>query len=145
MSTSTNRSATSIAGNLATALFAVIIVLQLLLAAGILPVSMAWGGQQSTLTSGLRLASLAAAALLVFFAYVVRRRAGLFSNSSPSRKIKVLSWMITVFLVLNTLGNLASQSSGERILFGTISLLLAVSCFVVSFSKPQILPTDNLT
>jgi hypothetical protein len=51
MSASTNRSAASIAGNLATALFGVIIVLQLLLAAGILPVSMAWGGQQSTLTS----------------------------------------------------------------------------------------------
>ena len=145
MSTSTNRSTVRIAGNLATVLFAVIIVLQLLLAAGILPVSMAWGGQQSTLTSGLRIASLAAVAILALFAYVIRRRAGLLGDAPPSRTIKVLSWVITAFLLLNTLGNLASQSSGERILFGTISLLLAVSCFVVSFSKPQMLPTDNLT
>ena len=145
MSASTNRSAASIAGNLATALFAVIIVLQLLLAAGILPVSMAWGGQQSTLTSGLKIASLAAVAILALFAYVIRRHAGLFSNAAPSRMINVLSWVITAFLLLNTVGNLASQSSGERILFGPISLLLAVSCFVVSFSKPQILPTENLT
>ena len=106
---------------------------------------MAWGGQQSTLTSGLRIASLAAVAILALFAYVIRRRAGLFSNAAPSRMIKVLSWVITAFLFLNTLGNLVSQSPGERILFGTISLLLAVSCFVVSFSKPQILPTENLT
>jgi hypothetical protein len=33
--------------NTATVLFAVIIVLQLLLAAGILPVTMAWGGTQT--------------------------------------------------------------------------------------------------
>jgi len=142
MSASTNRSAASIAGNLATALFAVIIVLQLLLASGILPVSMAWGGQQS---SGLRFASLAAVAILAFFAYVIRRRAGLLGDAPPSRMIKILSWVITAFLLLNTLGNLASQSSGERILFGPISLLLAVSCFVVSFSKPRMLPTDDLT
>jgi hypothetical protein len=82
---------------------------------------------------------------LALFAYVIRRRAGLLGDAPPSRTIKVLSWLIKAFLVLNTLGNLASQSSGERILFGTISLLLAVSCFFVSFSKPQMLPTDNLT
>jgi hypothetical protein len=145
MSASTNRSSASIAGNLATVLFAVTIVLQLLLAAGILPITMAWGGRQPVLTLGLRFASLAAVAIMAFFAYVIRRRAGLLGDAPPSGKIKVLSWMITAFLVLNTLGNLASQSSGERILFGSISLLLAVSCFVVSFSKPPTLSTGNLT
>ncbi len=143
MSQSTNRSAASIAGNLATILFAVTIVLQLLLAAGILPVSMAWGGQQPILTIGLRFASLAAVAILAFFAYVIRRRAGLVGNAPPSRTINILSWLITVFLALNTLGNFASPSMGEKILFGPISLLVAVSCFVVSISKTQTLPTDQ--
>jgi hypothetical protein len=63
MSASTNRSAARIAGNLATVLFAVVIVLQLLLAAGILPVTMAWGGRQPVLTASLRFASLATADL----------------------------------------------------------------------------------
>ncbi len=35
--------------NAATLLFVVVIILQILLAAGILPVSMAWGGRQSNL------------------------------------------------------------------------------------------------
>lgn len=137
MSELTNRSAASIVGNLATVLFAVIIVLQLLLAAGILPISMAWGGQQPVLTTGLRFASLAAAAFLAFFAYVIRRRAGLVGDAPIPTFIKILSWLVTAFLVLNTLGNFASQSTGEKILFGPISLLLAVACFVVSISKPQ--------
>ena len=65
------------AANVATVLFVVTIILQLLLAAGILPITMAWGGRQSVLTTTLRIASLAAVAILVFFAYVIRRRAGL--------------------------------------------------------------------
>lgn len=145
MSALVNRSSASIAGNLATALFAVTIVLQLLLAAGILPITMTWGGQHSVLTTSLRILSLVAAVALAFFAYVIRRRAGLLGDAPPSRAIKILSWVITAFLVLNTLGNLASQSSGERILFGPISFVLAVSCLVVSISKPQMLPTNTPT
>jgi hypothetical protein len=143
VSASTNRSAARIAGNLATVLFALVIVLQLLLAAGILPVTMAWGGRQPVLTTGLRFASLATAALLAFFAYVIRRRAGLLGDAPPSRTIKILSWVITAFLFFNTLTNLASLSSEEKILFGPITFVLAVSCFVVSFSKSQTLPSTT--
>jgi len=64
-----------VAANVATVLFVVTIILQLLLAAGILPITMAWGGRQSVLTTTLGLASLAAVAILVFFAYMIRRRA----------------------------------------------------------------------
>ena len=130
-----NGSVVHIAANVATVLFVVTIILQLLLAAGILPISMAWGGQQSVLTTTLRLASLAAAAILGFFAYVVRRRAGLVGYETIPTTIKILSWFITAFLALNTVGNLASQSIGEKILFAPISFLSALACFVVSISR----------
>lgn len=143
MSAPANRSLARIAGNLATVLFGVTIVLQILLAAGIVPITMAWGGLQPVLTTGLRTASLVAAVILAFFAYVIRRRAGLIGEFPPSRAIKILSWLITAFLTLNTLGNLASQSSGEQLLFGPISFLLALSCLVVSFSKPKALAVED--
>lgn len=47
MSVTTNKSITRTSANIATILFVIVIILQLLLAAGILPVTMAWGGQQS--------------------------------------------------------------------------------------------------
>ncbi len=71
-----------IAGNAATVLCALTIFLQLLLASGILPITMAWGGREPVLTTNLRLASVASAALLFFFIYVIRRRAGLVTNVS---------------------------------------------------------------
>jgi hypothetical protein len=126
-----------IAGNAATVLYALTIVLQLLLASGILPITMAWGGREPVLTTNLRIASLASAALLLFFIYVIRRRAGLVRDASITPIIKVLSWLVTAFSALNLLGILVSLSSAEKILFGPISFLLLVACILVSLSKSE--------
>jgi hypothetical protein len=135
MSETSNRSAATTAANIATVLFGIVIVLQLLLAIGILPVTMAWGGTQTELTLGLRLASIVAAGILALFAYIIRRRAGLIGDPPPSTLIKILSWIITAFMVLNTLGNLVSQSTAEKLVFTPLTILLAICCFIVSLSK----------
>jgi hypothetical protein len=135
MSSSTNRSTVSIAANLATALFVLTMFLQLLLALGILPITMAWGGRQTVLTIALRLASLAAIAILGFFAYVIRRRAGLIAGAPVTTLFKVLSWVVTAYMLFNVLGNITSPSLGEKLLFTPISILLVVACFIGSISK----------
>jgi len=122
-------------GNIATALFAVGIVLQILIAAGILPITMAWGGRQSELTPGLRVAGLGALVVLAAFAYVIRRRAGLLGASPPSTLIRVLSWIVTAYMAFNLLGNLTSPSLAEKLVFGPITLLLVLSCALVSLSR----------
>jgi hypothetical protein len=126
-----------IAGNAATVLYALTFILQLLLASGILPITMAWGGQEPVLTTNLRIASLASAVLLSFFIYIIRRRAGLVGDAPATLIIKILSWLITAFSALNFLGILASLSNGEKILFAPISFLLLVSCILVSLSKSE--------
>jgi hypothetical protein len=126
---------TRIAANAATALFGIVILLQLLLAAGVLPVTMAWGGTQETLTPAIRGASVLAALFLAGFAFVIRRRAGLVGNPPIPSQIKMLSWFVTGAMALNTMGNLASQSMEEKAIFAPITILLTVACAVVSFSK----------
>jgi hypothetical protein len=121
--------------NIATLLFAVVIVLQLLLAAGILPVSMVWGGRQSKLTPALRISSLIAAILLGVFIYVIRYRAGLIGSAPIPGVILVASWIITVFMAFNTLGNLASKSVKEKLVFGPITLSLTLACLLISASR----------
>jgi hypothetical protein len=122
--------------NIATIMFAVVIVLQILLAAGILPVSMAWGGRQSQLTPSLRVASIVAAVLLGAFIYVIRYRAGLAGSVPIPILIKMASWIITAFMAFNTLGNLTSLSTTEKLLFGPVTLILTVACLLVSASLP---------
>lgn len=120
---------------IATVGFVTAVLLQLLLALGILPVTFAWGGSQSVLTPSLRLVSVAAAVVLTVFAYVIRCRAGLSARVRPSRSIKMFAWLITVYLTINTLGNFASASTGESLLFGPLSLVIALACWVVSSSR----------
>ncbi len=128
-------SAARIAGQVATVGFLLGMLLQLLLALGALPISMAWGGSQAALTPGLRLASLAAVAVLGGCALIIRRRAGLSGGAPASRLVKILAWVITIYMVLNTLGNFASASGGEAALFGPLSLVLALACFVVAAAR----------
>ena len=54
------------AAGVATAGFAITMLLQLLLAAGVLPSTMAWGGMQPVLTVSLGIASLVAVVLGAF-------------------------------------------------------------------------------
>ena len=122
--------------NIATFLFVVVIVLQILLAAGILPISMAWGGRQATLTASLRIASSISAVLLGAFIYVIRYRAGLVGDVPIPVFIKVGSWIITAFMAFNTLGNITSLSIKEKLLFGPVTFILTAACLLVSASNP---------
>lgn len=122
--------------NFATFLFVVVIVLQILLATGILPISMAWGGRQSQLTISLRIASIIAAVLLGAFIYVIRYRAGLVGKVPIPVLIKVVSWIITAFMAFNTLGNITSLSTNEKFIFGPVTFILTIACLLVSASSP---------
>ena len=130
-----SQSTARLTGNIATLVFLAVIILQLLLALGILPVTMAWGGSQSVLTPALRLAHILSAFLLTGFAYVIRRRAGLLAPARPSGLIKILAWVITGFMLLNTLTNFASSSTAERLVFGSLTVVLVITCLLVSASK----------
>jgi hypothetical protein len=112
-------------------------VLQFMLAVGVLPVTMAWGGTQPVLTLPLRIASLAAVVVLALSTYVIRRRAGLLPQAEPSTPVKVLAWVIAVYLMLNTAGNFASASAGETSVFGPISLVSALACLFVAASRTR--------
>ena len=135
MSIISNTSVIRFSANIATILFAVVIILQLLLAAGVLPVSMAWGGRQEVLTPNLRVTSIVSAVVLCLFAYIIRRRAGLLGPEEISTIIKVLAWIVTAYMAFNTFTNLTSQSSAEMMIFAPITAVLTVVCFIVSISR----------
>lgn len=126
---------TRTAANIATALFALFIAIQLLVAAGILPITILWGGRQTELTPALRLSGVAAAVILALFIYIIRYRAGLLGRMATPKAIRIFSWVVTAYMVLNTLGNFASVNTIEKLLFGPLTIILAVTCLIVSLSK----------
>ena len=123
------------AGNTATVLFAIFIGIQLLLATGILPVSIAWGGRQTELTPALRVASIVAVFIVGAFIYIIRYRAGLIGTVPAPTAIWVMAWVVTAFMALNTVGNFASVNNTEKLLFGPITIAITVACLIVSASR----------
>jgi hypothetical protein len=49
--------------------------------------------------------------------------------------ILVASWIITAFMAFNTLGNLASKSLKEKLVFSPITFLLTLACLLISASN----------
>ena len=124
-----------LSANVATVLFMVFIGAQLLAAAGVLPVSMFWGGRKTELTPSLRLMGVVAAVLLSAFIYVIRYRAGLVGSMPLPTAVRVGAWLVTGYMALNVLGNFASKSPVEKFLFGPLTILLTVSCLIVVASS----------
>jgi len=121
--------------NVATFFFVVTIMIQIFLAAGVLPISLAWGGQAPQLTPTLQIASVISAMILGVFIYVIRSRAGLVGHGSVSAAVKLGAWIITVFMALNTLGNVTSSNSIEKFAFAAVTFTLSVACLLISVSK----------
>jgi len=138
-------------------LFLYFIVFQILVVVGVVPVSVLWGGSYDELNWKLRRASIAGACILVGFAHIIYKRAEhLFQKSGPNSqgmetslttdqlssptsmhpsKQYVTSWIVTAYLALNTLGNFASKTAFERYVSGTLTLILTISCAIVSMSN----------
>ena len=123
------------AANIASVLFFIFVVVQLLVAAGIIPISMLWGGRQPELTPSLRVTSVVAAVILGAFIYIIRYRAGLVGRLPQPTIIRVAAWVVTGYMVVNTLGNFASVSTVERFVFGPMTIVLAVTSFIVAASR----------
>lgn len=123
------------AAHIATLLFAFFIVVQLLAATGVVPVSVLWGGRQTELTPALRLTSVVAALILGGFIYIIRYRAGLLGSVPPPTTIRVAAWVVAGYMALNTLGNFASVSNVERFLFGPLTIVMTVACLIVAASR----------
>ena len=123
------------AANIASVLFFIFVVVQLLVAAGIIPISMLWGGRQPELTPSLRVTSVVAAVLLGAFIYIIRYRAGLVGRLPQPTIIRVAAWVVTGYMVVNTLGNFASVSTVERFVFGPMTIILAITSFIVAVSR----------
>jgi hypothetical protein len=93
------------------------------------------GRQPGVLPNRLRAFSAIAAAVLVGGALVILARAGAIGWPAGATGLLVpAAWAIVAFLVLNTLGNLASKSRLERTVFAATTAALAVLSAYVALS-----------
>jgi hypothetical protein len=127
---------TLLAAIVATGLFAAMAAFQATLAAGAPLGAHVLGGRYSdALPPRVRAFSGIAAVILLAFARVMLARAGVIGwPTGIAGLLAPAAWVIVGFLVLNTLGNLASKSRFERTVLAATTALLAILCGFVALA-----------
>lgn len=118
----------------AAVILALLMGLHILLAAGLPLGRFSWGGQHRVLPLSLRLGSVVSIVILGFAAWMILARAGMVQPLVQVPVVRVVTWVFAGFLLLNTLGNIASQSPSERMVMTPVSLFLAICIFMVALS-----------
>lgn len=124
-----------IAGIVAVALLAVVVVFQLALALGAPWGAAAWGGaHQGVLPKRLRMAS-AIAGVMVYpiIIALVLAASGLIDATWFSVGRSIAMWTLAGLLALGALGNFVSRSPRER-LWGPVALAIAICCAIIAVS-----------
>ncbi|MCC3377265.1 hypothetical protein [Cohnella sp. REN36] len=115
------------AAMLSAILFAGLAVFQILLFLGRPLGAYSWGGRHpGVLPPRLRRQSLPAAVVLALIGLVFLSHGDVVSIGLPFPATRVMMWIFTAFLALNTLGNLASASPQEKRTMAPISGVLCL-------------------
>ena len=124
-----------LAGNLLLISLGLLILFHILVLLNIVPANIVWGGQiQGSKTNLLTLEMIALAVTLLFIIVILAKvdyiKAGNFKLA-----VNIGVWLIFAFLILNTLGNLASGVSFENLIFAPITLILAFCALRLAVEK----------
>ncbi|MGL5892285.1 MAG: hypothetical protein ACRC3B_20500 [Bacteroidia bacterium] len=102
-----------------------------LVIAGIVPSSIVWGGGKVA-AEHIIAAELVSVVLNVLFAAVAFIKLGVLKLKLSERVVNGLFWCMAVLFLLNTVGNLLSDSAAERAIFTPVTLVLTVLCVVAA-------------
>lgn len=121
-------------GNVLLALFGLLVVFHVIMLFNLLPNNVVWGGRAGSSSSFQVLVTIS----LIFnilFAGAVAVKIGYIRLGKGGGVINIVLWIIFTYLILNTAGNLASNSSFEKLLFTPITIVAAFLVFRLALEK----------
>ena len=122
---------------IAVVILCLLIVFQILLAAGLPLGRAAWGGEYEVLPTNLRVGSLLAVLILGFAVFVVLARAGFVAPGAESRPVRIISWAFAGYFSLNVVMNALSSSPPERYIMTPLAAVLVICLVLVARSEPS--------
>jgi hypothetical protein len=122
-----------LAGNILLLSLGLLLVFHILVLFKIIPANIMWDGQANA--DNLSMLEIVALAVTLFFGFVVAAKTGYVNVGKFTGVVKVLVWIIFAFLLLNTLGNLASGVTAENFIFAPITLILALCALRLAIEK----------
>ncbi len=123
-----------LAGNIVIVLMVLMIILHMLIMLRIVPYDIVWGGQIKNDASLMKLEVFALVTLFIFLAIILVKVDYLkFTKFKKITNIAV--WIMFVYFLLNTVLNLASGVTLEKLIFTPITIILFVLIFRLAIEK----------
>lgn len=126
---------TKLAGNILLILFGVLIILHLMILLNLLPPEIVWGGQAGNSPNSLRTLEIISLALTIMFVFVVAAKIGYIKTGKFAKVINIFLWIIFAYLILNTIGNLASSSMTEKLIFTPVTIIASLLVLRLAIEK----------
>ena len=123
-----------LAGNISIVLMVLLIIFHILIMIRIVPYDIVWGGQ---IKDDVSLMKFEIFALVISFLFLVIVLVKIdYLKFRKFRKItNIAVWIIFVFFLLNTVGNLALGVTLEKLIFTPITIILSVLIFRLAIEK----------
>lgn len=115
-------------------LFGAVVVFHVLVLVQILPYSIVWGGKLNSVEQ-MRSMETVSICINLFMILVVLLRAKLIRLDLRPLFLQVVMGLMCALFVLNTLGNILSENTFERLVFTPLTLLSALCCFRLTLSE----------
>jgi hypothetical protein len=117
-------------------ILSLIVLFHLAILLGLIPFDMVWGGRLKDAVQMRRFEAISILANGIMMV-VVAIRGGYLNLRVSARIITIALWLMSALFVLNTLGNLASVNSWERLIFTPLTLVLALLCLRLATSSDK--------
>ena len=124
-----------LAGNILLAAFGLLAIFHVFVLLGIIPADIVWGGRIQGVPSNLLTLEAIAILVTLLFIVIIAAKTGYFQAGRLSGAVNVGVWLIFVYLLLNTLGNLASGVSFESLIAAPVTIILALCAFRLAIEK----------
>ena len=124
-----------LAGNILLASMGLLFIFHLLVLFKVIPADIVWGGQIKGVQANLIMLEAVALLVILFFMLIIAAKTGYIKAGKFSAVVNIGVWLIFAFMILNTLGNLASGISFENLVFAPITIILAFCAYRLAMEK----------
>jgi len=124
-----------LAGNIVLGIYGLVVIFHILVLAQVVPSNIVWGGQIGDDLQSLVALETVALVVTAFFAVIVAAGVGHIKAERFRKFINIFLWIIFAYSLLNIVGNFASGTLAEKLVFAPISIVAAFLVFRLALEK----------
>lgn len=124
-----------LAGTILIVVMTLFAILHLLILLKFIPSDIVWGGQIKNGSFSMVTMETIALIVTLIFILIIAAKTGLIKTRKFGKLIQVSVWIIFVYFILNTIGNIASGDPVEKWIFAPVTVILTLCALRLAIEK----------